>query len=84
MRHMSQNLQFTERLAILTDSERKLIYELPKFALKERKFYFNLEKIEEDILREKLSGLIMDISRTAPFCFVRSRNLETKQRLIKN
>ena len=27
---------------------------------------------------------IMDISRTALFCFIRSRNLETKQRLIKN
>lgn len=54
---MSQNLQFTERLAILTDPERKLIYDLPQFTLQERKFYFNLEKIEEDILREKLSGL---------------------------
>ena len=48
---------FHERLSILTDSEREFIYGLPKFTNLERKHCFDLEKIEEDIVREKLHGI---------------------------
>ena len=48
---------FYERLSILTNSERELIYGLPKFNNLERKYFFDLEKIEEDIVFKKLNGI---------------------------
>ena len=54
---MNQGAQFSERLSILTDSERKFIYGLPKFTNLERKHFFDLEKIEEDIVHKKLNGI---------------------------
>lgn len=54
---MKPNTQFSERLSILTNSEKKFIYDLPRFSNSERKHYFDLEKIEEDILHEKLIGI---------------------------
>jgi len=44
-----------KRLTILSDSEKKIIYDLPKFSSLERKHYFDLEKIEEEIVNEKLN-----------------------------
>jgi TnpA family transposase len=53
-----QNLKsFNERLTILSASERKLIYDLPNFTKQERELYFQLEKIEEDIVFNQLHGL---------------------------
>lgn len=55
---MKQDFKSTEkRLSILTDSERKIIYSLPNFTNLERRHYFDLEKIEEDIVHNKLNGL---------------------------
>ena len=54
---MTQNSEFNERLSILTSSEREIIYGLPKLTNLERKHLFDLEKIEEDIVYEKLSGI---------------------------
>ena len=55
---MQQKFKSTEkRLSILTNSEKSFIYDLPKFTNLERKHYFNLEKIEEDIVHNKLNGL---------------------------
>ena len=53
-----KNLRNSERrLSILTSSERKLIYDLPKFITQERKIYFDLEKIEENIIHNQLNGI---------------------------
>ena len=54
---MTQNSQFHERLSILTPSERKVIYDLPKFSNLEREHFFDLEKVEEGIIHEKLMGI---------------------------
>ena len=56
MENLKEN-QFSERLSILTPSERKIIYGLPKFNTLERKYCFTLEKIEKDIAYKKLNGL---------------------------
>ena len=39
------------------DSERSFIYDLQNFANLERKHYFDLEKIEKDIIANKLNGI---------------------------
>lgn len=52
---------FHERLSILTDSERSFIYDLPNFTNLERKHYFDLEKIEKDIVANKLNGITSKI-----------------------
>ena len=55
---MEQNFKNSEkRLSILTNSEREFIYGLPKFTNLERKHFFDLEKIEEDIVHKKLNGI---------------------------
>ena len=55
---MQQNFKNSaKRLSILTDSERKFIYGIPKFTSLERKYYFDLEKIEEEIVYTKLNGI---------------------------
>lgn len=54
---MQNQEPFNERLTILSTSERKIIYDLPNFTKQERELYFQLEKIEEDIVFNQLHGL---------------------------
>ena len=48
---------FNKRLSILTNSERKLIYDIPNFTNQERKYYFNLKTLEQDIVFNQLNGI---------------------------
>ena len=48
---------FNKRLSILTNSERKLIYDIPKFTNQERKYYFNLKTLEQDIVFNQFNGI---------------------------
>ncbi len=55
---MTQDLKNSDkRLSILTNSERNFIYDIPSFTNQEKKHYFQLNKMEEDIIYNKLRGL---------------------------
>ncbi len=48
---------YDKRLSLLSISEKNIIYNIPNFNQRERKFYFDLKEIEKDFVFNKLSGL---------------------------
>ena len=48
---------YDKRLSLLSISEKNIIYNIPNFNQRERKFYFDLKEIDKDFIFNKLSGL---------------------------
>ena len=52
-----QNQKTNNRLSILSESERKSIYDLPSFIKEDRTIYFSLNSTENEIIKTQLRGV---------------------------